>query len=259
MLPYLSFFGRTTPTYGLLMALAGLLGWRLCVMRARNAAWPQEAASRLYVLFLVGALVGAKVYSLALVFPQLSRDLPLLWQDPTLFAQRYLYGGMVFYGGLIGGLICVAWALLRHKISFALLEQIYLPVVPLAHAIGRVGCFFAGCCYGMPTDSLLGVVYPPGGLAPAGVRLYPVQLFEAAGDLVLWALLWWGGFRRTGSRLVFYLAGYGMLRFVTECFRGDPSRGLAGPLSGAQWISLICIAAAFGLLLARRFRKGAKA
>lgn len=257
MLPYISFLGRTIPTYGLLLILAVLLGWRLCILRARRTVCPQETVSRLYVLFCVGALVGAKIYSLALVFPQLKLDLPLLWQNPTLFAHRYLYGGLVFYGGLLGGLVCVLWVLMRRRLSFALLEQIYLPVVPLAHAIGRIGCFCAGCCYGQPTDSPLCVVYPAGGLAPAGIPLVPIQLLEAAGDLVLWAILWWGSFRQTGSRLAFYLACYGVLRFLTECFRGDPARGLAGPLSGAQWISLGCLAAAGIILIVRRLRKAA--
>ena len=148
-----------------------------------------------------------------------------------------------FYGGLIGGGICVAVLLLARKTTFSSLETVFLPAVPLVHGIGRIGCFCAGCCYGMPTDSPIGVVYPAGGLAPAGVPLIPVQLFEAAGDFVLCLLLCLPLYHRYGRRLAVYLLGYGCLRFTTECFRGDAARGLAGPLSGAQWISLACIAA----------------
>ena len=103
--------------------------------------------------------------------------------------------------------------------------------------------FVAGCCYGVPTSSFLGVVYPEGGFAPAGIPLVPVQLFETAGDLLLFGALCLPVYRQPGRRLAAYLLGYGCLRFATECFRGDAARGLAGPLSGAQWISLACIAA----------------
>lgn len=249
MLPYIHIGFRDYPVYGLLMAVGAVLGWLLCRSRARLAvpAMKPEQVTRIYLLFGAGALIGAKLYSLALVWPWLVQDLPHFREDPRLFLQHYLYGGLVFYGGLIGGFLCLAWVLAARRARFAQLETVFLPAVPLVHAIGRAGCFCAGCCYGRPTDSWLGVCYPEGGLAPAGIPLVPVQLMESAGDLVLFGLLLLPFYRTPGRRLALYLLGYGALRFTTECFRGDAARGLAGPLSGAQWISLVCLAA--GLVL----------
>lgn len=249
MLPYIHFGFRDYPVYGLLMAIGAVLGWLLCRSRARLAvpALDPERVTRIYLLFGAGALIGAKLYSLALVWPQLAADLPYFWQDPQLFLQRYLYGGLVFYGGLIGGFLCLIWLLVTHRARFSQLETVFLPAVPLVHGIGRVGCFCAGCCYGKPTDAWFGVCYPAGGLAPSGVPLVPVQLLEAAGDLVIFGLLCLPVYRVPGRRLAVYLLLYGALRFGTECLRGDAARGLLGPLSGAQWISLFCLAA--GLLL----------
>lgn len=250
MLPYIHLINRDVPVYGLLMALGGTVGWLLSLHRAHRYApqFPHESVNRCYLIFVAGALIGAKVYSLILVWPQLTANIALMWINPQLFLQMFVYGGMVFYGGLIGGILCVVGLLVSHKADFVQLETVFLPVVPLVQGIGRIGCFCAGCCYGAPTDSFLGVIYPAGGLAPGGIPLVPIQLFEAAGDCILCALLWLPIYRQPGQRLIAYLWGYGCLRFTTECFRGDAARGLAGPLSGAQWISMICIAA--GIIIA---------
>lgn len=260
MLPYLRLFRREVPTYGLLMALGALLGWLLCRRRAARAAGgPCPAETDRHFVFLgLCALAGAKVYSLVLVWPALAADLPLLYRAPLLFLQRYVYGGLVFYGGLFGLAAGAAALLAARRISFPLLEEVFLPALPLVHAVGRVGCFCAGCCYGKPTSAACGVVYPPGGLAPAGVPLVPIQLWEAAGDLALLLLLL-PAYRRPGRRLAVYLLGYGLLRFCTEFYRGDEARGLAGPVSGAQIISLFCIAAGLTLAAALHFsaRRGA--
>lgn len=243
MLPYIHIIRRDVPVYGLMMMIGAALGWMLCVHRARRVApfMSRECVTRICIFFGAGALIGAKVYSLLLVWPYFVRDLPHFWENPQLFLERYVYGGLVFYGGLIGGFVCVAYLLISHKASFATLELVYLPAVPLVHGIGRIGCFCAGCCYGVPTESGFGVCYPEGGLAPSGVPLVPVQLFEAAGDLLLCGILCLPLYRQTGRRLSVYLICYGCLRFGIECFRGDAVRGFVGRLSGAQWISLICV------------------
>lgn len=250
MLPYIRIVCRQVPVYGLCMMLGAALGWALCRLRAARppSALLPGTVDRCFLWIGGWALVGAKMYSLVLVWHSLVADLSLLAQNPTLFLQKYLYGGMVFYGGLLGALGAAGWLLFCRKITFSLLERIFLPALPLIHALGRVGCFCAGCCYGKVTDSPWGVRYPPGGLAPAGVPLLPVQLWEAGGNLVLLGLLLLPVYRRIGQRMSAYLIGYGILRFSLEFFRGDPARGLAGPLSSAQWISLGCLMAGCALL-----------
>lgn len=240
--------------YGLLMALGGLLGWRLSLYRARHftTGMSQEQGARWYLQIMVGALVGAKVYSLILVLPDLLADLPLLESHPAAFLAKYVYGGMVFYGGVLGGSAVVLFLLISKRARFSWLETIFVPIIPLVHGIGRIGCFCAGCCYGIPTESALGVVFPPGGIAPAGTALIPIQLWEAGGDFLLAILLWLPWYQKEGERLAVYLLGYGCLRFITEFYRGDIERGLAGTLSMAQWISLGCMIAGVCLLLKTR-------
>lgn len=250
MLPYIRIVYREVPVYGLCMMLGAALGWALSRLRAARppAFLSPQTVDRCFLWIGGWALVGAKLYSLVLVWHSLVADLPLLAENLPLFLQKYLYGGMVFYGGLLGVFAAVGWLLRRHKITFSQLEWIFLPALPLVHALGRVGCFYAGCCYGRVTDSFWGVRYPPGGLAPAGVPLFPVQLWEAGGDLLLLGLLLLPLYHRPGQRMSAYLIGYGILRFFLEFFRGDPARGLAGALSSAQWISLGCLAAGCILL-----------
>jgi phosphatidylglycerol:prolipoprotein diacylglycerol transferase len=117
--------------------------------------------------------------------------------------------------------------------------DIAAPCIMLGLALGRVGCFFNGCCYGQPTDGALGVQFPghPG-------PVHPTQIYEAAGALLLaaalYALLRWRG-RGRGAVFGWMLVGYGVLRTLIEIYRADP-RGSIGPLSTSQIISIPLIA-----------------
>ena len=114
----------------------------------------------------------------------------------------------------------------------------------LAQGFGRIGCFLAGCCYGAPTDSFLGVVFPPYcEFAPAGVRLWPTQLFSAAGDLLLCLFLLWLDRKEhyEGKLTAWYLIGYSVGRFLIEFLRDD-NRGSVGALSSSQFIGLFIVA-----------------
>ena len=101
-----------------------------------------------------------------------------------------------------------------------------LPSIPLMHAFGRVGCFTAGCCYGIPSD--WGFYFDASPIAPHGVRLLPVQLIESACLLVLFFLMYHYGKQKRlpGKMLAFYLIGYGVIRFILEFFRYDAFRGI---------------------------------
>jgi len=171
-----------------------------------------------------------------------------------------LHGGMIFYGGLIGGIF---GALLGARLARTKLVDFLNPVVPalpLAHAFGRIGCFCAGCCYGVPTSSCLGVVYvhPVGG-APTGVSLLPVQLFESGLNLLIFLLLIVFT-RKTKSKtlaLPVYILCYGCVRFFLEYCRYDSVRGSLLGLSTSQWVSIlgVCLSALYIALYLRRQKK----
>ena len=110
--------------------------------------------------------------------------------------------------------------------------DLIMPSVAIAQGFGRIGCFLAGCCYGRETQSALGVIFPQGSLAPAGVKLLPTQLFSSVGDfLIAGILIWFSSKSKTkGNTGALYLLLYGIGRFGIEFLRND-ERGIVGLLS----------------------------
>ncbi|MEK6543052.1 MAG: prolipoprotein diacylglyceryl transferase family protein, partial [Elusimicrobiota bacterium] len=169
---------------------------------------------------LLAAIAGSRILYL------LSNPTP--WQD----AWRIWEGGLSFMGGLIGAFTVSLLILRLKKIPFATVSDATGFAMPLGHAIGRIGCFMAACCWGIPWDGPLGVAFthPACGLPTElmGVRLFPAQLAESAGLLAIFLLL--RVFRNPLKGRVFgtYLASYGALRFLLETMRGDTEPGLLG-------------------------------
>lgn len=153
MLPYWNLGGTLFPTYSLLTLLGAAAAWlyfhRQLKARGENPGRTEQA----FLFGVLGALVGAKFLYLLLQLPQLLQDLPLLAADPAAFSARYLSGGFVFYGGLFGALAAVWLFCRRRKVPFSQLGADLVPAVPLFHTFGRVGCFLAGCCYGIPAPA----------------------------------------------------------------------------------------------------------
>jgi phosphatidylglycerol:prolipoprotein diacylglycerol transferase len=116
------------------------------------------------------------------------------------------------------------------------------PSVAVAQGFGRIGCFLAGCCYGRETDSMLGVVFPAGSIAPAGIKLFPVQLFSAGGDFLIAGilLLFSNKLKCKGDTGALYQHLYGLGRFFIEYFRND-YRGVVAALSTSQFISIFAV------------------
>jgi phosphatidylglycerol:prolipoprotein diacylglycerol transferase len=172
-----------------------------------------------------------------------------------LAALKFWQGGLTFYGGLLLALPGGLWYVRRKRLDTGRVADIAAPCIMLGLALGRVGCFFNGCCYGVATDGPLGVQFPghPG-------PVHPTQLYEAAGALLLAAALYagvrWRG-RGRGAVLGWMLVGYGVLRTVIEIFRDDP-RGSIGPLSTSQIISIPLIALGV-VVIARSWRPRASA
>lgn len=150
--------------------------------------------------------------------------------------------GATFYGGLLGALALFPILLSlkkgrKVKIYSRLCDL--APCIPAGHFFGRIGCFFGGCCYGVPTDGPFGVVFPEGSYAYkayGNVAVHPTQLYEAAYLLVLFIFLITMGKK---SAFPLYLMLYGVGRYAIECFRGDDRGGLGLPISPAQAVSLI--------------------
>ncbi len=251
MCPYVEIGGRQVPVYGLIIMIGvGLAAWYLL----RPGEEKEDEPEMLILFGLIGSVIGGKVLYLLTQLPSLIRDLPYLFTQTAAFLDRYLFAGFVFYGGMYG-LLVVLLLRTRKKKRFYHTIQRNFAVYPLIHAFGRIGCFCMGCCYGK--EAPWGIAFENSQIAPNGVPLVPVQLIEAAGNLLLFGLLAYQSHRKTGGRRMLgtYLSSYAVMRFVIEFFRGDDYRGFILGLSTSQLISIPTLGLGLWLLLGKGANK----
>jgi phosphatidylglycerol:prolipoprotein diacylglycerol transferase len=230
------------PTYGLLAVLGALVMVVILVCFPYKKAPSREDPLYCLIFALVGAIVGAKLLFLISVAPQLFE----FFKAEGISLQNlgvFFSGGIVFYGGLLGGILGVYVYARHYEVPRLRLFDSLAFAIPLFHVFGRLGCFFAGCCYGMHVDPPLGLYFPD---SPYGVEgsVLPTQLIEAAFNLLLFAFLfiYMRKPRQDGLPTFLYLSIYALGRFVLEFFRGDEVRGIFGLFSTSQWISLAILA-----------------
>ena len=243
MLPTIDLLGRTIPTYGIFAGLGLVAAVIYLLLTEDKRDFPTRHTESALAVCVIGAFLGAKVVYLCTVLPAFLRAIASIASDPAGFFRAYLQSGFVFYGGLWGVLLAGYLYCRKAKLSFFSMCRTMLPMVPLFHAFGRVGCFCAGCCYGVPSP--WGIAFSCSLFAPNGVTLLPVQLLEAAGEAILFGVLVWMA-RKPGSgkaMLQLWLAAYSVMRFVLEFFRGDLYRGTAAGLTTSQWFALLSVAA----------------
>ncbi len=180
---------------------------------------------------------------------------------PTFLSYLSIWdGGLSVLGGLIGVITYITWYCYRHKIPVLELTDIGALYAPLLHAIGRLGCFFVGCCYGASTQGSISITYThPEVFAPLGIALHPAQLYSALAYLILFGILYALKNRTTipGMLTMWYLIGMSIERFMVDFVRGDRI-ATGSPLSFYQWIALaICVGALItsGLLYKRTARE----
>ncbi len=257
MIPNLQILGKTISPY-MLMALAGILVsyWYLYRQPEKLGLDPIHA-TRMGLFSAIGIFLGGTVLYGLTNIQMLIRLLQNLdkaesvWQ--VIQALGVIFGGSVYYGGLIGCLLVSYLYLRRNKLPMGDYSDLGAPLIPLFHTFGRVGCFLSGCCYGIPWAH--GPVYHYS-IAPDanGVARFPVQLAEAALNLGLFFLLY-SLLRRgkmKGRLLGLYLLIYPTYRFILEFFRGDQYRGFLLGLSTSQFISILLFGATVGFFLGRK-------
>jgi phosphatidylglycerol:prolipoprotein diacylglycerol transferase len=231
MYPILVQFGDfTVHTYGVLLAVGFLLAVFLAREEARRAGIDPNVMLDMCFYLLVGAILGSRLFYVLTNWPEFA--------DNPLDALKFWRGGLVFYGGLICAFLIGTWYVREYQLPFRKLADVAAPSIAIGQAMGRLGCFSAGCCYGKPTTAFWAVTFrDPNSLAPLGVPLHPTQLYESAATFgIFLALISMRRLERFQGRLLwYYLLFYSTARFVIEFYRGDP-RGWAIPglLSTAQ-------------------------
>ncbi len=238
-------------TYGVLLAVGFLLAIVVALREARRIGLDSNRIMDLAFYILIAALIGSRVFYVLTNWAEF-RDHPI----EIIF---FWHGGLVFYGGLVFAFLTGLWYVRKHHLNFTQLADLFAPSIPLGQALGRLGCFSAGCCYGAPTGVPWAVTFKdPDSLAPLGVPLHPTQLYESAATFIIFLVL---RAMRThprfqGKLFWFYLLFYSTARFIIEMYRNDP-RGWAIPqvLSTAQAVGVIAIPLAVYMLLRGRAKK----
>jgi phosphatidylglycerol:prolipoprotein diacylglycerol transferase len=245
--------------YGLMLMVAFLMGGWLIARQLRENNLREDYAADIVAAAVVGGIIGAKLWYVALT------------RDPGALFSR---GGLVWYGGFIGGALAVILNGWRLRVPIRWTMQLAAPALAAAYALGRVGCFLVNDDYGGPTNLPWGVKFPNGSppstaanLQGFGVNLppgmdsstvltvHPTQLYEAAAMLVAFAVLW--VLRKKGRPIGWlfgvYLVFASVERFLVEILRAKDDR-LLGPFTIAQLTSVILVG--IGTLLMVMWRKG---
>lgn len=253
--PFVVHLGPVEVTgYGLMLMVAFLMGGWLIALELRRRGLAEDYAADIVAAAVVGGIVGAKLWYVALT------------GDPATIFSR---GGLVWYGGFIGGALAVMLNGWRLRVPLRWTMHLVAPALAAAYALGRVGCFLVNDDYGRPTDLPWGVRFPqglppstagnlaqlfgvsvPAGTAPGTVlAVHPTQLYETALMLAAFAVLWRlrSGPRPIGWLFGLYLVFAGVERFLVEILRAKDDRFL-GPFTLAQLTSVIVVAIGASLL-----------
>lgn len=188
---------------------------------------------------LTFSLAGAKLFGIIL------NIITALYTDQAITKELILNAGIVYYGGLIGLLssFLIICNVKDKRIDSNAVDSLAI-AIPIFHAFGRIGCFFAGCCYGIPCDNGLSVLYTNvvDGVVVTTNRL-PIQLIEATENIILFVVLCIIDrvIRKKGLLLPIYLGIYSILRFINESLRDDWERLMFGGISMSQIISVILL------------------
>ena len=236
-------------SYGLLLVAAYLIGLQVAVVRGRKWGLNSNRVMDLGIAIILSALVGAKLLLLIVDFDHFSSNPDQLW---TL-----LRSGGVFYGGLVMAVAVAFWYIRRYSLPLWRTCDAFAPGIAVGQAVGRMGCFLAGCCYGKPTTLPWGITFTDTLAAsnvgtPLNISLHPTQLYESIITLcILMTLLF---FERRGNTFAgrtfwIYILLYSTSRFFVEFYRGDP-RGIAFDfLSTSQFVSALLVPLSITMLI----------
>ncbi len=257
-------------SYGLFLAVGFMVGILFAAWRARKAGQNPEIVYNLSVWIILSSLIGARLYYVVTHYDEFraAPGLPLMNRLVREFLNMFWpvgvngqigINGLVFYGGLIAATLATAIYLRMHRINIPRFMDILAPSLGIGIFFTRIGCFMNGCCFGKPTDSAIGVYFPPDSAAGyfyPDQALYPTQLFQSAWGIVIFlALVLIDRYKKFNgfTALAFFMI-YAVARFEVDFFRVyEPNLYFLG-LSHNQWISIVTFSVTGALMLFLSFR-----
>lgn len=202
----------TIHMYGLMMGLGFISAYFLSDYRAKKKGLNQDIVFGILWCAIIGGLLGARLLYYIVEIPSIISDPSILWD----------FGfGYVVYGGILGGALSSYLYCKKKNAHFMEYFDLVMPAVAMAQGFGRIGCTFAGCCYGRPTNAPIGITYHTSNIAPLGVKLIPTQPISSAGDFLFAFILimYARKKRKDGKVAAMYMFLYSIGRFVIEFFR----------------------------------------
>lgn len=240
------------PAYGVLVAAAFLAAISVTGRLARKAGLNSEKITNLAIYCAIAGMAGAKLFMFAFDWRE------YLAKPSELFSLSTLQAAGVYQGGLILAVITAVIYVRRHGLPGLVTADVFAPGIALGHAIGRIGCFAAGCCWGVQCDRSWAVTFNKPAAweltgVPLSIPLHPTQLYESFTELIIFVVLWRLFHRphREGAIIGWYLLLYSIARFTIEFFRYH-DQGLVAGLSLTQWISLATFASGAVLMFRAR-------
>ena len=247
MFPYITFFNKTIGTYQI-MTLLGIFAigiYSYC--SAKHKGYNEIDIIITLLISAIGMIFGSHLLYALVNYKEIGYFIRNMKNYDSLLQfitqLNLIFGGSVFYGGLFGGIITAYLFMGQKKDEFKYRTDIIIPGIPLFHFFGRIGCFFAGCCFGKPSN--FGFTYFYSIIEESnGIKRFPVQLCEAFINLIIFLILSnkYIANKFKGNLLVLYLWIYSIARFNTELLRDDSYRGIFLYFSTSQWISIfVCV------------------
>lgn len=238
-------------SYGVLLVIAFFICLWLAKFDAKRISLSKKLVDKYANYLLLGGLIGARLYYAAFYDPYYYFTKP--WT--LLFIWE---GGLAIHGALLGGVIATYLFCKKKNIPFLKLTDFVAPILLLGQAIGRIGCFLNGCCYGVPTDKPWGMIFAKD--SPAYYKygyqsLHPTQLYEMFLDLIGFILLWSfrRNFKKPGTLFGLYLIYYGIVRFAISFLRADSLYLWGTSIKIAYLVSIFMLIVGAFLVIRREF------
>ena len=259
MFPSITIFGKVISMYNIMI----IIGIVFCLFYVIHICKKKNIDDNKIIKVLLFGFVGVFIGG-HLLYALTRMDLIILFISKIDRVDSFklfidcmfeIFGGSVFYGGLIGGLITSYIYIKKEKLNIDMISDLSAPLIPLFHMFGRIGCFLTGCCYGI--ESKIGFTYKHSLMELAnGVNRFPIQLVETSYNLILFIILtiFYKEGKFKGKLLYIYLILYPIGRFIFEFFRGDAYRGFTFGLSTSQFISILLLIFSVSMLIIKQIK-----